>query len=426
MKKIIKSAMNHPLVTGSTIIFFGSMTANILNYLFNLGMGRFLLESEYGTFISLISVFNIFSVLSTTVNTVFTKFSAVLVGQKKEEFIGQLFISGSWWIGIIAFCITGFIIIFSYHISRFLNINSTILIDITALALFFSYLSFVGNGILQGLLKFGYYSFINIFSSLSKLILGLGFIFLGFKVFGAISAFFLSALIGYLLVFFPLRKFLKNSGKKDFHFSNLRKKLSLYALPVFLANIGMTAFITIDIILVKHFFEPTTAGQYAAISTMGRSIFYAVSPIALVLFPLVAQRKERGENLTGITLLSLFLIGVPSLFLSLFYFTFPEFVRTIFYPSFSQIINQYLGPFSLFVLFYTLSYVLNIFYLSIGKIRVYIITILAACAETALIWFLHDSVSQVINILILSSFLLFLSLLFYYPIATKKTRPNSI
>lgn len=422
MKKIIKSVIKHPLISGSTVIFVGSMFANVLNYLFNLGMGRFLLESEYGTFISLISIFNIFSVFGITINTVFTKFTAVLVGQKKEEYIGQLFIRGSWWIGIMALTIMALIVLFSYPLSRFLNINSVLLIDIIALTLFFSYLSFVGYGVLQGLLKFGYFSFINIFSSFIKLALGLILVFFGFKTLGAVTAFSLSAVVGYLLVFLPLRKFLRKSKEKELHIPNLRKKLSLYAFPVFLANIGMTAFITIDIILVKHFFDPTTAGQYAAISTMGRSIFFAVSPVALVLFPLVAQRKERGENLTGITLLSLILIGVPCLFLSLFYFNFPELVRTIFYPSFSKTINQYLGPFSIFILFYTLSYVLNVFYLSAGKIKVCVITILAACFEGFLIWFLHGSLGQVINILMLSSFLLLLSLALYYPFATKKNK----
>ena len=235
MKKIIKSVVSHPLISGSTIILIGSMSANILNYLFNLGMGRFLLESEYGTFISLISVFNIFSVFSTTVNTVFTKFTAVLVGQKKEESIGQLFIKGSWSIGIMAFAVTCIMVIFSSQLSKFLNINSTLLINIIALALFFSYISYVGYGVLQGLLRFGYFSFINFFSSLIKLILGLGLVLLGLKTLGAVVAFFLSAVVGYLLIFIPLRKYLTKRGEEEYHIPSLKRNLSRYALPVFFA-----------------------------------------------------------------------------------------------------------------------------------------------------------------------------------------------
>ncbi len=54
MRKIIHSALKHPLISGSTVIFVGSMVANIINYIFNLVMGRLLLPADYGILISLI------------------------------------------------------------------------------------------------------------------------------------------------------------------------------------------------------------------------------------------------------------------------------------------------------------------------------------------------------------------------------------
>ena len=420
MKKIIYFALKHPLISGSTVIFLGSMTANILSYFFNLAVGRFLLPSDYGTLISLISIFNIFSVFSLTISTVFTKFSATYAGQKKEQFIGPLISSGMKWVGIGAFLIACLIFIFSLQISNFLNINSVLLVNITALSLFFSYLASVGIGVLQGILKFGYISFINIFSSFVKFALGLFFVFLGFKVLGALGAVFLSVLISYILVLFPLYRFLKKNKKKDIFLLGLRNRLSSYALPVFLSNIGLTIFITIDVILIKHFFNSTIAGQYAAISIMGRSIFFVVAPITLVLFPLIAQKNEKKENLNGIVLLSVFLVVVPSIILSFIYFVFPELVRLIFYPSYEyRLISQHLGSFSVFILFYAFSYLLNTIYLAIGKIKVFFFTILGSGIETLLIFLFHKDISQVISVLIVSSFLLLTSLLLYYPKATK-------
>lgn len=421
MKKFIFSAIRNPLISGSTVIFVGMMMANILNYMFSLGMGRFLSPADYGTLISLVSVFNFFSVFSITIGTVFAKFAAVFVGQKKESLIGPLFISGSLWVGIMSFVVCGLIIIFSHRLSQFLNNVPVILIIIIASSLLFSYLSYVGLGILQGLLKFGYASFINIFSSFVKLIIGFILVFLGFKVLGAISAFFLSLALSYLLVFFPLLKFLKNKNK-NFSIRDLRKKIYLYSLPVFLSNIGITAFITIDVILVKHFFNPIIAGQYAAVSIIGRSIFYAVAPVATVMFSLVAQKKERGESPTGIILLSMLLVGLPAIVMGIIYFVFPDIIRLIFFPNDYKIIDQYLGPFSIFILFYTLSYLLNLFYLSIGKISICVITILGAIFEVLLIYLFHKDISQVIAGLIISSFLLLCFLLLYYPKATKSSK----
>ena len=415
MKKIIHTVFKHPLISGSTIIFVGSMIANILSYFFNLAMGRFLLPSDYGVLISLISIFNIFSVFSITISTVFTKFSAIFVAQKEEQLIGSLFISGTKWVGIIAFLIVSLIIIFSLQISIFLNIKSAILINIIALSLFFSYLWNLGYGVLQGMLKFSYLSFMAIFSSLAKLTLGLIFVFLGFKVMGAVSAIFLATVASCILVLVPLYKFLKIRTNKEFSLKNLRRKLSAYAIPVFLSNIGVTAFIAIDIILVKHYFDPTVAGQYAAISTMGRSIFFVVAPIGLVLFPLIAQKKEKGESITNTVLLSIILVGIPSIILSLIYFIFPDLVRSIFYPLDEyKIVGRYLGQFSIFILFYAFSYLLNTIYLSIGKVKVCVFTIAGSILEIILISLFYKDISQVINVMIISSFSLLISLLLYY------------
>lgn len=420
MKKAIHIVLKHPLISGSTIILVGSMAANILSYFFNLAMGRFLLPSDYGILISLVSIFNIFSVFSITISTVFTKFSAMFVAQKKEQLIGFLFISGTKWVGIISFLIVSLIIIFSFQISGFLNINSPIFVDLIALSLFFSYLWSVGYGILQGILKFAYISYMNIFISFAKLIIGLILVVLGFKVMGAVSAILLATVISCILVLFPLYKFLRMSTNKNFPFKNLRSKLSAYAIPVFLSNIGITAFVTIDIILVKHYFDSTIAGQYAAISTIGRSIFFVIAPIGLVLFPLIAQKKEKKESLSGTVLLSLILVAIPSMLLSLIYFVFPDFVRSIFYPlNEYSVVSKYLGQFSIFILFYVFSYLLSIIYLSIGKIWACAFTIGGSILEIILISLFHKDITQVINVMIISSFLLLISLSLYYRKATE-------
>lgn len=420
MKQNITKLIKHPLIMGSSVIFIGSLVASLINYFFNLLMGRFLSPADYGTFASLISIFNIFAVFYVVVMMIFAKFSASLVGQKKEKAIGSLFISGSIWVSIISLAVCFLLAVFSPKISDFLKIDSVILVLITILALFFTFLTGVANGILQGLLKFNYFSFVNIVSSAVKLLLGIGFAFLGYKLHGAVIAFLVSSIFGYLFAFLPLYKFMKYKVDDGFTLSSLHKKAYSYALPVFLSNIGITAFITVDIILVKHYFSPVVAGQYAALSLMGRSIFYVVSPISSVLFPLIAQKKERKERLTGTLLLSIILIGLPSLFLSFIYFVFPNLVLGLFFPSSSYAsLSQYLGPFSLFILFYGLSYLMNSFYLSIGNVKVLFFTIIAAIAEAVSIILFHGSIIQVIYGLMATTFLLLFSLLLYYPHATK-------
>lgn len=423
MKKLIHQAVKHPLVSGSTIIVLGSLLANVVNYLSNLAVARLLIPSDYGIFASLMSIFNIFAVFATTILTVFSKFTAVFIGQNKEELIGPLIKKGSMWVGIISILISGIIIIFSSQIADFLKIKEVILITITSASLFFSFLSSVPLGVLQGSLKFFNLSLVNILSSVIKLVSVIILLLAGWRVFGATTAFLIASIVAYIIPFFPIYKYLiKSSRNVNLTIANLNRKLSSYAFPVLLSGIGMTAIMSIDILLVKHFFSAELAGQYSALSLMGRSIFYVVQPITFVLFPIIAQKKERKEKLFGTVFLSFVLMGAPALILSLIYFLYPSLILKIFFPSKEYLsLIPYLGPFSVFIFFYILSFLLNSFYISIGKIKVFILTIGAAVIEIVLISLFHKDISQVITGISLSSFLLLFSLLLYYRHATKAT-----
>lgn len=421
MKKSIYQLIKHPLILGSSVIFFGSLGSSLLNYVFNLIMGRTLSVGDYGTFASLISLFNIFSVFAIAIMMVFAKLSASLIGQKKEKLIGSLVIAGNKWVGLMSLFICGLLLIFSVQISNFLHINSQSFVVLIVVSLFFSFLTSVPQGTLQGLLKFGYFSFVNIFSSLIKLIFGILLVTIGLKALGAIYAFLLSGIAAYLFSFLPLLKYFKTKVSVDkFTLSSLHNKAYAYAIPVFLSNIGIISLVSMDIILVKHYFNPTLAGQYAALSLMGRSIFYVVSPIASVLFPLIVQKKERQERLTGTLILSIALIVLPSVVLSFIYFFFPRMILGIFFPNSVYLsLAPYLGPFSVFILIYSMCFLLNSFYLSIGKTKVFFFTIISVILQSMSIVFFHDNISQVVTGLIVVSFLLLFSLLIYYRNATK-------
>lgn len=414
MRDRVLTLVKHPLILGSSIIFIGSMAASVINYLFNLAMGHVLSVSDYGTFSSLVAMFNILSVLSAAIMIVFSKFSAQLIGQKRESFLGSLIIAGNIWIGLISLGICIILAAFSTQISHFLNIGSPILILITIGSLFFSYLSSVPVGVLQGILKFAYFSLVNIASSIVKLTLGIFLVLIGWRVFGAITGFFISIFSSYIFGFIPLYKYLKVKEADGFTLSSLHSRAISYATPVFLSSIGITSMIFVDTILAKHFFSPNLAGQYGALSLMGRSIFYVISPISAVLFPLIVQKKERKEALTGTLVLALFLVFIPSIVLTLIYFIFPGVVIKIFFPPDYLPVAKYLGFFSVFILLYSISYILNSFYLSIGKTRVFILTILAALSQVVFIFIWHKDIGQFINDLIAASFLLTVSLLLYY------------
>lgn len=415
MRKKIQKVVSHPLISGGAVIIFGSLVGNIFNYLFNLSMGRLLTIVEYGVLAALISLFNIFVVFSTSITTIFSKFSASLVARNETDHMGVLLKKGTMFIGGIGVLITLIIFLLNSKIAHFLNIKEIMLINLVAIALLFTFLSSVASGILQGLFRFFTYSIMYILSTISKFILGIIFVLFGLHEFGAIWAILISTGIGYLITTFSLRNFLYRDNVKTIVLPNLHRELISYGIPVLLSSIGLTLINTMDIILVKHFFSGIIAGQYAALSLMGRSIFFIVSPITLVFFPLIAQKKERNEKLLDTILLSVLLIGLPSLILSGSYFFFPQLILKVFFPAKEYLVlAPYLGPFSIFILFYTFSFFINSYYLSIGRINVYFFTLIAAFVEIIYIFLFHNTLFQIVTGMILLSFLLFVSLILYY------------
>ena len=81
--KLIKKLINHPLFSGSAIVFVGNMTANVVNYLYHLIMGRMLGPVEYGVLASLYSVLYLVGIIPSSAATTKTAMSATLAPRER-------------------------------------------------------------------------------------------------------------------------------------------------------------------------------------------------------------------------------------------------------------------------------------------------------------------------------------------------------
>ena len=101
--------------------------------------------------------------------------------------------------------------------------------------------------------------------------------------------------------------------------------------------------------------------------------------------------------------------------MSLFYFAFPQIVLSVFFPKPGyQVLTQYLGYYSLYILIFAFASLLNSYFLSIGKTRVYIITLIGAVIQIGSILLFHSSIYEIIIGLFSSSFVMLLLFLIYY------------
>lgn len=416
MKEKAFYILRHPLISGSSIIFIGSFAANILNYIFNLSVGRLLSVSDYGLYFTLISIFGLFTVFQLALTGIFAKFSAKYIAREDKGLFNTLLLKGFKYLLIISLLLFVSFLSFSSFLSTFLNMEDTRLIILISLSIFVTLLTSLPQGILQGQMKFKILSFLNALAPLLKIVLGFSFLYLGFKIFGVMAAVFLSFLISYIIsMSFIYKNFKKNNDIKSVNERIFIDELKNYSFRFFLASLGIVIITNGDIILVRHFFDPVISGQYAALSLMGKAILYLTTPLYFVFFPLIAQKKEKKEKLFGTLFLAGIIIAMFSLGLSFVYFIFPNLIIKIFFPSKEyMVLAPYLGPFSLYIFVLSLVYLFNNFFLSIGKTSIYKINILSSLLLVVLIFIFHNSLFQIISILFSVSFLLLVLLLVYY------------
>ncbi|MDP2684772.1 MAG: hypothetical protein Q8P20_07100, partial [bacterium] len=67
----------------------------------------------------------------------------------------------------------------------------------------------------------------------------------------------------------------------------------------------------------------------------------------------------------------------------------------------------------IFMVFYSLSNLLVNFFLSIGKVKIVFIPLLAALAQAVIIWFYHNSITQIISVSLFTTFIMFICLSLY-------------
>ena len=417
MIKRIKEIVLHPLFSGSAVMIFGSNLANFIAYIYHLVIGRMLGPELYGELAAVISLIGLLAVSFSFFGLVIVKFVSSAEGKERRMLFSWFTTKSS----KIAIFVGIFVTAISPFIAGFLKIGlSTAVLVGPIIAVFL--LSFVYSSFLQGLLRFGRLVVASNISILGRLALGILFVALGFSVFGAIFGLLISATLGLWLNRYFLKdyKVSKDSGPRV-----LGKRILAYAGPIFLVSLSTNSLYSTDVILVKHFFEAHNAGIYAALSTLGKIIFFGTAPVGAVMFPLVSQRQSQGKDYKKVFLLSLFLTLGISFLVLLVYWLMPELSLKILYGDRFLGASPYLVWIGLFMAIFSSGSLIAGFYLSKGDTRVWTLVVLAALGQALGIWFFHSSIFQVITINIISASFLLVSLLIYFGYETSKTKTKA-
>ncbi len=410
MKKVFNFFFNYAkdnsLIRDGFLLFSATMILNFSSYLFHFYMGRVLGPSDYGILGALLSIVYFISVPFNTIQTTVTKTVSELLVEKDYEKI-KYFIKKL--LKMMFLLSLGLILVFLAlvkFISGFLGIPVNSLF-VLSLFILFALLLPITRGVLQGLQLFKKLSITLVFEGITKILFGFLLVRFGLGVNGAISAIIISYIIPFVIAFYYIR-FIFSSKEKRFS-----SKSFSYSIPVLVALLSLTAFFTVDVIIVKHFFSEIQAGYYAALSIIGKTIFFATFSITAVMFPKVSEMHTAKKEYKHLFSKAIVLVFVVGGFMTLFYFLFPGFIVNIFFGSSYLSILPYLGEFSLFILFYSLSYITCFYNLAIRRYKFIYILLLFNVAQVVLLNLFNSSISDIIEVLLYLMIVLFLVLFIY-------------
>ena len=408
-----QSIVSNPLFSGSAVMIVGTNFANFVAYIYHLIIGRLLGPAEYGELAATLSALTLFSTAFSFFGLVITKFVAV----SDNKNLGSLY---AWFLRrilIVGFSI-GFLITLSTPLlANFLHIElATVLLIGPTLFLFL--LIFSIRSFLQGLLRFTQVAILANVDLLGRLFLGLMFIYLGFKSFGAVLGLFISSILGVIWGYYYLRDIRPRNKTVKYNDS---KKIMSYAFYVFLISIANNSFMSTDVMLAKHYLNAPDAGFYASLSTLGKIIFYAGGPVAAVAFPIIAKKYGQKKPYLSILILSFLMISILGIAILTLYYLLPELMVSVLFGSEYVEASKYLINFGIFILIFTLTTIITSFYLSVERVKIWIIPLIFAIVQIIGIVKYHKDILQIINVSIFSASFLLLSLIIYFVYENRKS-----
>src|SRR3989344_1489524 len=341
IKKLIDYYKKHNLVRDNLTLFLGNGFGAFFTFLFHFYMGRKLGPEDYGALGAILAVIYLFTIPLTTIQTSIAKFTSNFKSEKKYGEIHYLYKASTKRLFLFGIISTFIFLSLSKLIANYLHISLTPLL-ILSLYITLSFLLYTNRGLLQGLQKFKKLSINLIIEGLFKLILGIVFILIGYKLNGAVGAIVFTLIFAFLVSIHQLKDIFKNKIRK-FN-SNVIYK---YTVPVLIALVMLTAFYSVDILLIKHFFIDESAGYYAAISLLGKVVFFGSMPISQVMFPKVNELHNKNKKSKNILYKSMLMVLGFGLIIILIYFLFSRFIINLLYGNLYLEASGLLGWFSI-------------------------------------------------------------------------------
>lgn len=380
------------LISSGSFLIVATLLSHVINLAYSAYIGRELSLAEFGliTFIgtgtSVISV--VFSAISATVNYHVGYLTAryglgsgkAFHNRLQKKFIGPVIAISFIWL------------LLSQQLATYFHTGSIWPIIIFLPILLIGFFTSISAGFIKGRFLFQLIGLFYILEAVTKFAIASLFITSGFLSLAYLAV--PISIIASSLATIASAFIVTRNEKKDHHYNH--KFSTSFFSAAYLTGFASNAFLTIDILMVKHFFQASDAGIYALLALIGKMIFFFGSLLNTFIISLVSRdqgaHRDPIKNFYVVLLATVLLTFSASIGLFLIG---PMILPLVFGAKISQI-NPYLLPYGLAIAFYTISTTINTYHLAKKH---YFFSVLSLMSTVLLVYgitIFHSSLDQVV------------------------------
>lgn len=421
-KKLLDLIGSNEIVRASVILLFSQTFTNVLNYLYNIIIGRILsvdgTSSAYGEFWALSSFGYFFYVPITALTLITTRQSAEWLANNKVEQIAKYARYMNTKLFRYSILLSIGIILFSPILKTFLKLENNTPVIIQMLSITTMLMSVVGLGVLTGTKRFLFVGLVYIIPVLSKLIIG-SILTLSYGVNGALAGNLTQSLISAILIFIIIYK------TPELNSINLKGKLNFnFPWKLFigsaLATLSLSSFLSLDVVMVKHYLSNSyfngtqldTPSIYSMLSLFGRIIYFLGIGLSGLIIPFAkySVTDKKRLNITGLSIIFAILIISPII---LMYFFIPiSLIELVFGNEYVKA-SSLLGPYAIATSLFALSSIMINHFISKNNYKFAAIPLFYSLLHLILMVLFHSSINDFIVTLFTVNLLCFITMLWY-------------
>jgi O-antigen/teichoic acid export membrane protein len=278
----------------SGLLFAMLMANNLCNYLFHALASRSLGPGEYGALVSMLALLTVLGIPSQALQTVMARRVSVAEVEGRHAQAGGLARKLLLRVLLAGACLGLVLVLIRKPLAEFFRLSSAWPLVAAGLTAVVMLATPVLRGVLQGLQRFGQLGANLLADGMGRLLFGGLLLALGAGTTGAVGASAAGCALALVLAAWALRPLFATSADSKVSqppASGMYSEL----LPVTAIFGAFLLLSTLDVLAVKHFFPPESAGYYSAGSLVGKAFLFLPLAVANVLFPKVSAQRAQAR-----------------------------------------------------------------------------------------------------------------------------------